>query len=181
MTQSRKSSHVRRLTYAALFLALALVLPFLTGQIPRIGSMLCPMHFPALLCGFVCGWPYGLAVGLIAPVLRSALFGMPPMYPTAVAMALELAAYGATAGIAYQRLPQKKWRVFAALILAMIAGRVVWGIAQFVLLQIQGQAFTVAMFVAGAVTSALPGIALQIAIVPAIVIALERTRLTHNA
>ena len=95
MTQSRKSSHVRRLTYAALFLALALVLPFLTGQIPRIGSMLCPMHFPALLCGFVCGWPYGLAVGLIAPVLRSALFGMPPMYPTAVAMALELAAYGA--------------------------------------------------------------------------------------
>lgn len=68
---ARTASPVRKLTYSALFLALAMVLPFLTGQIPEIGSMLCPMHIPALLCGFMCGWPWGLAVGFISPLLRS--------------------------------------------------------------------------------------------------------------
>ena len=69
---------IRQLTYAALYLAIALILPFLTGQIPEIGSMLCPLHIPALLCGFVCGWPWGLAVGFISPLLRWLLFRNPP-------------------------------------------------------------------------------------------------------
>ena len=64
---ARTASPARKLTYSALFLALAMVLPFLTGQIPEIGSMLCPMHIPALLCGFMCGWPWGLAVGFLSP------------------------------------------------------------------------------------------------------------------
>ena len=101
------SARVLRLTYSALYLAIALVLPFLTGQIPQIGSMLCPMHIPALLCGFVCGWPWGLAVGFIAPLLRSAFFGMPTMFPAAVSMAFELAAYGAVAGLLYRVLPKR--------------------------------------------------------------------------
>lgn len=88
------SLQIRKLTYAALFLALALVLPFLTGQIPQIGSALSPMHIPVLLCGFLVGWPWGLAVGFIAPLLRSVIFGMPVMVPGAVAMAFELAVYG---------------------------------------------------------------------------------------
>jgi len=83
---ARSSVQIRKLTYSALYLAIALVLPFLTGQIPEIGSMLCPMHIPALLCGFVCGWPWGLAVGFVSPLLRSLLFGMPTAY-TAAAMA----------------------------------------------------------------------------------------------
>ena len=87
---ARSSVQIRKLTYSALYLAIALVLPFLTGQIPEIGSMLCPMHIPALLCGFVCGWPWGLAVGFVSPLLRSLLFGMPTAY-TAAAMAFELA------------------------------------------------------------------------------------------
>ena len=78
------SLQVRKMTYAALYLAIAMVLPFITGQIPEIGSALCPMHIPALLCGFMCGWPWGLAVGFIAPLLRSVLFGMPAMVPGAV-------------------------------------------------------------------------------------------------
>ena len=69
------SLQIRKMTYAALFLAIALVLPFITGQIPEIGKSLCPMHIPALLCGFLCCWPWGLAVGFIAPLLRSVLFG----------------------------------------------------------------------------------------------------------
>jgi thiamine transporter ThiT len=101
------SLQIRKLTYAALFLALAMVLPFLTGQIPQIGKSLCPMHIPALLCGFLCGWPWGLAVGLIAPLLRSVTFGMPAMFPDAVVIAFELAAYGAVAGILYRLLPKR--------------------------------------------------------------------------
>ena len=77
----------KKLVLSALFLAIALVLPFLTGQIPEIGSMLCPMHIPVLLCGFFCGWQYGLAVGFVAPLLRSFLFGVPYLYPMAVSMA----------------------------------------------------------------------------------------------
>ena len=87
----------RKMTYSALYLAIALVLPFLTGQIPEIGAMLCPMHIPALLCGFVCGWPWGMAVGFISPLLRSVVFGMPSLFPEAVAMAFEMGVYGAAA------------------------------------------------------------------------------------
>ena len=68
---------LRSLIYAALCLALCLYLPFLTGQIPQIGKALSPMHIPVLLCGFLCGWPYALAVGFIAPFLRFLLFHMP--------------------------------------------------------------------------------------------------------
>ena len=78
---------LRSLALSAMFLALGLVLPFLTGQIPEIGNLLLPMHLPVLLCGLVCGWKYGLAVGFTTPLLRSMLFGMPTFYPSAVSMA----------------------------------------------------------------------------------------------
>ena len=103
VTSTRNSSAVRKLTYSALYLALAMVLPFLTGQVPKIGSMLCPMHIPALLCGFMCGWPWGLAVGFLSPLLRSAIFGMPPVW-VSVAMAFEMATYGAVSGWLYRKL-----------------------------------------------------------------------------
>ena len=91
--------NLKKLTLSALFLALGMVLPFLTGQIPQIGSMLLPMHFPAFLCGMICGWQYGAIVGFIMPLLRFALFNMPPIFPTGIAMAFELATYGAISGL----------------------------------------------------------------------------------
>ena len=113
---------VAKLVVAAMCLALALVLPFLTGQIREIGSMLCPMHLPVLLCGFLCGWPWGLAVGVVAPLLRSVLFGMPPMFPIAVSMAVELAVYGFLTGFVSAKLPRKiGWLYVAAC--AACAGR----------------------------------------------------------
>ena len=91
-----------------MYLAIALALPFITGQIPEIGAMLCPMHIPALLCGFLCGWPWGAAVGFIAPLLRGALFGMPVLFPTGTAMAFELAVYGGRRASFTERCPEKK-------------------------------------------------------------------------
>ena len=173
-----KKADTLRLTLASLFVALGLVLPFLTGQIPEIGSMLLPMHLPALLCGFVCGWPCGLAVGFVMPLLRSLIFGMPPLMPTAIAMAFELGAYGALAGFLYERLPKKQTRVFMSLIGAMVVGRIIWGLVSWALAAVfLPNAFTLPMFFAGAFVKAWPGIAAQIIAVPLIVMALEKARL----
>ncbi len=172
---------VRKLTYAALYLTIALVLPFITGQIPEIGAMLCPMHIPVLLCGFLCGWPWGMAVGFIAPLLRSVLFGMPAMFPSGVAMAFELLVYGGMAGFLYCVLPRKKWAIYAVLLIAMIAGRLVWGLVRVILAGLSGSQFTVALFLAGAITNAIPGIILHIILIPIIVIAMERAGLSLNA
>ena len=168
------------MTYAALFLAIAMVLPLITGQIPEIGQMLSPMHIPVLLCGFMCGWPWGLAVGLIAAPLRSAVFGMPVMFPTAVAMAFELAAYGAVSGMLYRILPRKRWSVYAALISAMIIGRLVWGLAQAVIAGLTHSEFTMAAFLAGAVTKAVPGIIMHIVLIPVLVMVMEREGLVSD-
>ena len=170
----------RRLTFSALYLAIALVLPFITGQIPEIGAMLSPMHIPVLLCGFVCGWQWGLAVGLIAPILRSVLFGMPTLYPTAIAMTFELAAYGALSGILYKLLPRKTWAIYLSLILAMIGGRLVWGAARYLLAGLSGSAFPVSAFLEGAVLDAIPGIILHIVLIPVLVMVLEKAGLTLN-
>ena len=171
-----KLTNVKTLVLAALFLAMALVLPFLTGQIPEIGSMLCPMHIPALLCGFFCGWPWGLAVGLIAPVLRSITFGMPPMFPVAVCMSFELATYGAVSGLLYGKLPRKKSSIYVALLSAMVAGRLVWGLARFLCTGLDVSAFGLSAFWSGAVATAIPGIIVQILLIPVLVMALEK----HN-
>ena len=165
---------VYKMVLSALFLALAFVMPFLTGQIPEIGAMLCPMHIPVLLCGFLCGWPWGLTVGFIAPLLRSLTLGMPPMFPTALCMAFELAAYGAFAGLLYRLLPRKKWCIYAALLGAMLLGRLVWGGAMYVCMGIQGSAFAFSAFLAGAITNAIPGIIVQIILVPILVMLLSQ-------
>ncbi|NLL67013.1 MAG: ECF transporter S component [Clostridiaceae bacterium] len=175
------NSTTKKITFSGLFLALALLLPFLTGQIPQIGSALSPMHIPVLLCGFVIGAPYGLIVGFIAPLLRFMLFQMPPIFPVGTAMAFELAAYGLTAGILYKMLPKKTPYIYVSLILSMLIGRVVWGVTMFVIsfvaVKIQ---FSLAAFVAGAFIQAVPGIILHIILIPVIVIALKKANLMLN-
>ena len=163
-----------RMVLAALFLALAYVLPYLTGQIPEIGAMLCPMHLPVLLCGFVCGWQWGLAVGLVAPLLRSLLTGgFPPMFPTAVCMAFELATYGLIAALALRALARRRFSVYPALLIAMLAGRLVWGGAMLLLVGVRG-GFGWSAFLAGSVTGALPGIVLQLVLIPPTIMLIER-------
>ena len=161
-------------------LGLCWILPFVTGQIPQIGQMLCPMHIPVLLCGFLCGWPWGLCIGCIAPLLRSAMFGMPPFFPTAVCMSAELAVYGLLAGFLYRIFPKKAGYVYLSLLLAMLGGRLVWGAARFLCAGLNPAVFPLSAFFAGAVTTYLPGIALQILLIPAVVLALRRAGLPHS-
>ena len=174
------STQLRKLTYSALYMAIALILPFVTGQIPEIGAMLCPIHIPALLCGFMCGWPWGVAVGFISPLLRSVMFGMPAMFPAAIAMAFELAVYGGMAGLLYSRLPRKKWMIYAALLISMIAGRVVWGAVQALLAGLSGNSFTWTLFLTGAVINAIPGIIMQLALIPVLVVTMDKAGLMVN-
>lgn len=165
-----------KMVLAAFFLALAYVLPFLTGQIPEIGSMLCPLHIPVLLAGFICGWPWGITVGFIAPLFRSLTLGMPPLFPTAVCMAAELATYGAVAGLMHKILPRKKAYVYVSLIISMLVGRIVWGVMMFLCMGIKGGAFTFSAFLAGAFVNAIPGIIIQIVLVPIVVMLIENNR-----
>jgi thiamine transporter ThiT len=167
-------ANIHKLTVSAMMLALALVLPFLTGQIPQVGKMLCPMHFPILLCGFFCGPWLGAGVGFCAPLLRSFIFGVPHLMPDAVAMCFELAVYGAVAGLLYLRLPRRRVFVYVSLLAAMLAGRIVWGGARVVLYGIGQSEFGWAAFMAGAFTKAIPGIIAQILLIPILVIALEK-------
>lgn len=171
-----KNKTVKNLVLSAMFIAIGIVLPFFTGQIQSIGNMLLPMHLPVFLCGLICGWQYGLTVGFILPLFRSLLFTMPPLYPVAIAMAFELATYGFIAGFLYNR---SRWKcviaLYRSIAIAMVAGRLVWGIAEIILLGIGGNTFTWKMFIAGSLLNAIPGIILQLILIPSVMIALNRT------
>ena len=178
----RKSSCVRQMTLAAILMALGMVLPFLTGQIPQIGSMLLPMHIPVFFCGLLCGWQYGAIIGFLLPLLRSSIFSMPPMFPTATAMAFELMTYGLVSGLLYG-LSRKQglFATYRALIVAMIVGRGVWGFVQYLQLSLTGSSFTLEAFLAGAFLQAFPGIILQLILIPAVLFALDKSGIVRFA
>ena len=164
-----KNSRVQKLAPAAMFLALGLVLPFVMGQIPYIGNMLLPMHLPVLLCGLICGWRYGLVVGFMTPIMRAILIGAPTLYPRGVRMALELATYGLIVGLIYGLAKKKSiLSVYGAMIPAMLAGRIVWGLISVLQLGAKAEAFTLQAFVAGGFVEAIPGILLQLILIPAV-------------
>lgn len=169
-----KNPDLMRLVLAGLMLALCMVLPFLTGQIPQIGSMLLPMHLPVLLAGYLCGPVWAAGVGFVAPFLRFALFGMPHIYPVGMSMAVEMAVYGLVVGLLWAKGKHSVGGVYLSLVPAMIAGRLAWGAVQFVLAGLSGSAFPFSAFLSGAVLSAVPGIVLQLVLIPILVEALRR-------
>lgn len=173
-----------KISFSSICIALGIILPFLTGQIPEIGSMLLPMHIPVLICGFICGWKYGLLVGLITPLLRSVSFGMPPIYPTAIAMSFELAAYGFISGLLFKIVNKKLnfiLSVYSTLILALIIGRIVWGFVRFGIGMIdKTNIFSLELFLSGAVISCWPGIIIQLFIIPILLLTLKKLNLLKN-
>lgn len=172
----KKQNNLINLALASMFLALAFVMPFLTGQIPQIGSKLCPMHIPVILCGYICGAPWGCTIGFIAPLLRSFSLGMPPLFPTAVSMAFELATYGLMSGFLYRNFKKNKSNTFISLVVSMLVGRLVWGIVQLCCVGFDLSKFSFAAFWAGAVVNAVPGIIIQLVLIPALVIFLDKLK-----
>ena len=177
-------NNVKKLAVTAMLFAVGMVLPFFIGQIPAIGKMLLPMHIPVLLCGFIVGWQYGALIGFLLPIVRGLVFGMPPLYPNAVAMAFEMAAYGFVSGYLYSHA---RWQctkmLYISLVTAMLAGRLVWAFAEVILLGIDainaagGLTDTADwMFAAGAFLNAIPGIIVQLTLIPLIMVALRRAK-----
>lgn len=167
-------SPVKRTVLAALCAALCVVLPIAFHAIPNAGSIFLPMHIPVLLCGMVCGWPYGLICGLMGPALSSLLTMMPPpaILPS---MMVECAVYGMVSGLMlkFVRTGKTAWDLYIALVAAMLAGRVVAGVAKALIFSPD---ITMSVWIAGSFVTALPGILVQLVAIPLLVQLLMKTR-----
>lgn len=171
-----KNNFIKKITLSALFLAIGFILPMLFGQIPVIGQMLLPMHIPVFLCGLICGWRYGLFIGFILPLARSLIFSVPVMYPTAMAVAVEMAVYGVIVGALYGVAKKKTVKtVYISMLTAMAVGRAARLAAEVALLSFGGKAFAWQAFATTVLLNAIPGIALQLILIPAIMMILDKT------
>lgn len=165
-----KNENLKKIILSALFLALALILPFFTGQVKEIGNMLLPMHIPIFLTSLICGPIYGVIVGVTAPLLRSFIFGAPKLIPSSIAMSMELMTYGFLAGYLYNVVSKYKCirSLYKSLIISMIAGRIVWGIVSFILYNLIGMNMTLSLFLSAEFITSLPGIVIQLILIPII-------------
>lgn len=163
----------QKLVFTALCLALGLLLPTVFHMFGS-GTQFLPMHLPVLLCGFLCGWPWGAVCGFITPLLSSLLTQMPPLFPTVPAMMLELCTYGALTGLFYRKL---QLNVYISLLLSMLGGRLVSGLANAVFMGVSGIPYGVETFVTASFVTAIPGIIIQIILIPILVMVLEKAGL----
>lgn len=171
-----RSTTTRNIIFTALCIAIGLLLPQLVKfvPVPYPGAVLLPMHIPVLVCGFLCGWRFGAVSGIVTPLLASLLTGMPPLFPNAVSMMFELATYGLLTGLLYKLTNRK---IFLTLIGAMLGGRIVLGLVNALLFSIADNVYGLAIFISGAFITALPGIIIQLILVPIIIRSLERAKL----
>ena len=173
MTKSKFNT--KQLVLAALCVALGVVLPVAFHSIPNAGSVLLPMHIPVLLCGLVCGPVYGLLSGILTPLLSSMITGMPPM-AYLPGMLCELAAYGLLRR--FVRTGKRPLDLYIQLVSAMLIGRLVYGVMNALIFSAGNYSF--AVFVSGAFVTALPGIVIQLVLLPAVVLLLEKARLVEK-
>lgn len=158
---------------AGIFLAFGLLIPYIFHLTGIAGMIFLPMHIPVLLCGFILGPKLGLIIGFITPLLNAVLTGMPPIYPTGISMAFELATYGLVAGWLYK---SRKMNIFISLIAAMLLGRVMSGAINYILLGFIGKKYMLEMFLTSAFVKAIWGIIIQIVVIPLIVKAVDKTK-----
>lgn len=168
-------SHIKKLVLTAVCSALCVIVPMAFHAIPNAGQVFLPMHIPVLLCGMLCSWPYGLACGLIGPALSSLITGM-PLPAVLPGMLVECAVYGCASGVLlrYVRTGKLYADLYLSLVPAMLLGRVISGIVKGLILTpgLSLSAWATASFV-----TALPGIAIQLVLVPALLLGLERAKL----
>lgn len=162
----------KKITLSAMFIALGIVLPFITMNIPTLGNMLLPMHIPVLLGGFILGPIYGMFIGFVTPLLRSLMFGAPIFYPNAIVMSFELLTYGLISGVFYHIIFNRRSKlinIYISLILAMIFGRIIYGIVYLIISFISLNEFTFNIFIMEAFVNAIPGIIIQLILIPIII------------
>ena len=166
------NSITRKLVSCALCIALGVLLPMAFHVIPNAGSIFLPMHIPVLICGLFCGWPYGLACGILTPFISSVTTGMPPamILPQ---MMVELAVYGLVAGLCASYIPVKNemTKLYMSLIIAMLAGRIVNGLVNTCILS---TGYTLSVFMMASFVTCLPGIILQLIVIPVLVRSLNK-------
>ena len=165
---------VKNMTLTAVCVALCVVLPIAFHSIPDAGSVFLPMHIPVLICGMICGWPYGLICGLMGPLLSSAITGMPPI-AILPAMMIECGTYGMVSGIMLKLVHTRSTYgdLYIALVVAMLAGRVLSGIAK-ALIFMPGMAMTA--WITASFITALPGILIQLVFLPSVVLTLMKAK-----
>ena len=166
---------VKNMTLTAVCIALCVVLPIAFHSIPDAGSVFLPMHIPVLICGMICGWPYGFICGLMGPLLSSALTGMPPI-AILPAMMLECGTYGMVSGIMLELVHTKSTYgdLYISLVTAMLAGRVMSGIAK-ALIFMPGMSMTA--WITASFITALPGILIQLVFLPSVVLTLMKAKI----
>lgn len=174
-----KMTHLTRAVTTAVCIALCVVLPLALHAIPNAGTLLSPMHIPVLLCGLVCGWNYGVLCGIFGPLLSSLITGMPGWgyLPT---MTIELALYGLISGLLIQLVRTGKVVVdlYISLIVAMLAGRILTGIARALIFAPRnGSVYSMEAWATGYFVSSFPGIILQLILIPILYMALRRAKL----
>lgn len=168
----------KQIVLTGLFIALGLVLPMAFHSIPNAGSIFLPMHIPVLLCGLVCGPWFGLGCGALTPLLSSLAMGMPPA-AILPGMLCELAVYGLTAGLLtrFVRLSNRPAKLYISLVGAMLAGRIASGLVNALIFRV-GQ-YSMHIWLTASFVTSLPGIAIQLALIPIIVLALQKAKLAE--
>lgn len=171
-----------RVICSATFLLLAILLPFLTSKLPAVGLWEMSMQFSVILCGFVCGPVWGMAVGAIAPILRYFIFGSPDLMPEGLVMAFQLLTFGFLAGLLYRKLEKNLFYIYVSLVTAMVGGRIVWAIVMFILILAGAASGSIGFSLVWnqTVVNSLAGIIIQLVAIPAIVTVLKNNRLMLN-
>lgn len=172
----KRMSYVKKAIITAVCIALCVVLPMAFHAIPNAGSIFSPMHIPVLLCGLICGWPFGLLSGIAGPFLSSVMTGMPgaAYLPS---MMIELAAYGVITGLVMQFVHTKKIYadLYISLIVGMLGGRIIAGLARALIFA--AGSYSMAAWATSFFITAWPGIVIQLVLIPSIVFALEKAKL----
>lgn len=170
-----KLSNTKQIVLTGVCTALCVVLPMAFHTFPNGGSVFLPMHIPVLLCGLICSWPYGLICGLLGPALSCVLTSMPPiaMLPS---MMVECAVYGCAASITMKLVRTQKTYLdlYISMTIAMVLGRFVAGLVKALILAPGTPVFA---WVSTSLVQGIPGIVIQLAVIPTIVYALMRARM----
>ena len=172
----KNKTSVEKLTLSAVFLAAGNCAAIFDWTDPGCRKYAAAYAHSGLALWFCMRMAMGLLTGFVLPIMRSALLSMPPMMPTAMAMAFEMAVYGAVTGLLYQRLTKNMASVYISLVSAMIAGRLVWGAVSIIFYGIAGKSFGWQFFLGGALLNAVPGIILQLVLIPLVILTLKRAK-----